>query len=81
MSTVLHDLTRKRSHVEAILDRKGVRVVQALTPLSELRGYSSSLRQLTSGSASFVMELSHFGFMTLDDQNKAVEMATGVTVT
>ena len=39
---------------------KGVMIVQAEVPLSEMFGYSTQLRSLTSGRATYVMEPSHF---------------------
>ncbi|RIB09324.1 hypothetical protein C2G38_2146612 [Gigaspora rosea] len=47
------------------------KVIHAHVPLSTMLGYSSSLRSLTGGTASFDMRLSSFGIMS-DDRAKAV---------
>ncbi|XP_033735431.1 ribosome-releasing factor 2, mitochondrial-like [Pecten maximus] len=77
LSPILKDLTMRRSELEGVQYRDGVRLVEALVPLVELRGYSSDLRRITSGSASFVMELSQFRNMSTDEERKAIETATG----
>ncbi|XP_069118517.1 ribosome-releasing factor 2, mitochondrial-like isoform X2 [Argopecten irradians] len=77
LSAILKDLTMRRSELEGVQYRDGVRLVEALVPLVELRGYSSDLRRITSGSSSFVMELSHFRNMSSEEERKAIETATG----
>ena len=46
-------------------------------PLSELRGYSSYLRSLTSGRAFYGMELSHYASMSDTAEQKAIQEVTG----
>ncbi|KAL5008243.1 hypothetical protein ScPMuIL_013824 [Solemya velum] len=77
LHSVLADLSRRRGQIQAVQARQDVRVVDVLTPLSELMGYSTDLRTTTSGTATFTMELSHYENMTISEQNKAIENVTG----
>ena len=52
-------------------------VITAEAPLSELRGYSTQLRILSSGKAIFGMEFCHYELMDQTNQNKAIKEITG----
>ncbi len=53
---VTGDLNRRRAILEDITTKTGFQVVKAKVPLSEMFGYVTSLRTLTSGRASSTME-------------------------
>ena len=76
-SSILKDLSGRRSHIVNIDDHHDDRVVQASVPLAELKGYSTHIRTLASGNCSFTMEFSHYEPMSDADQNKAIEAVTG----
>lgn len=57
---VLGSLQQKRGRVEGLLSRRGMEIISALTPLSELFGYMTELRSATKGRGTFTMEFSHF---------------------
>ncbi|MEN9511092.1 MAG: elongation factor [Bacteroidota bacterium] len=57
---VMGDLNRRRGQLEGIDERAGSQVVKAKVPLSEMFGYVTSLRTITSGRASSSMEFSHY---------------------
>lgn len=60
MGDVVGDLNRRRGQIEG-MDSKGTsQVVKAKVPLSEMFGYVTQLRTLTSGRASSTMEFSHY---------------------
>ncbi|XP_073535969.1 ribosome-releasing factor 2, mitochondrial isoform X1 [Phyllobates terribilis] len=69
LSSVLADLSQRRGNVQEIQDRLDNKVVIALAPLAELMGYSTDLRSVTSGSATFTLELSNYEAMNSQDQN------------
>ena len=46
-------------------------------PLAELLGYSTAIRTLSSGTASFTMELSHYRLVDASQQAAIVEAVTG----
>ena len=60
MGDIVGDLNRRRGQVNAMDDRAGSKVVKALVPLSEMFGYVTSLRTLSSGRATSTMEFSHY---------------------
>lgn len=53
-------LGAKGAKIENMLDRAGVKAVQALAPLAGLFGFSTELRSATQGRAAFVMKFSRF---------------------
>ncbi len=57
---VMGDLNRRRGQMEGIDERAGAQVVKAKVPLSEMFGYVTTLRTITSGRASSTMEFSHY---------------------
>ncbi len=60
MGDVVADLNRRRGMMKGMDDRAGAKVVKADVPLSEMFGYVTSLRTITSGRATSSMEFSHF---------------------
>jgi elongation factor G len=60
MGDVIGDLNRRRGQVEGMDDKGGAKVVSAKVPLSEMFGYITDLRTITSGRATSTMEFSHF---------------------
>ena len=60
MGDIVGDLNRRRGQVNNMDDRAGSKVVKAIVPLSEMFGYVTSLRTLSSGRATSTMEFSHY---------------------
>ncbi len=60
MGDVTGDLNRRRGILEGMDTRHGVQVIKAKVPLSEMFGYVTQLRSLTSGRATSTMEFSHY---------------------
>jgi elongation factor G len=60
MGDIVGDLNRRRGMMKGMDDRAGSKVVKADVPLSEMFGYVTQLRTLSSGRASSTMEFSHF---------------------
>ncbi len=57
---VMGDLNRRRGQMEGMDERGGAQVVKAKVPLSEMFGYVTALRTITSGRANSTMEFSHY---------------------
>ncbi|KAF9412423.1 hypothetical protein HW555_009092 [Spodoptera exigua] len=74
---VLADLARRRTQIQHIHVRHQNKVVECLAPLSELLGYSTSLRSLSSGLATFTMEFHSHSQMSPIDEEKAIRAITG----
>ncbi|MBQ7763175.1 MAG: elongation factor G [Flavobacteriales bacterium] len=60
MGDVIGDLNRRRGIIKGTDNRAGATIVKADVPLSEMFGYVTSLRTLTSGRATSTMEFSHY---------------------
>ena len=60
MGDVIGDLNRRRGQVEGMDDKGGAKVVNAKVPLSEMFGYITDLRTITSGRATSTMEFFAF---------------------
>jgi elongation factor G len=60
MGNVVGDLSSRRGIVQGMDDVAGVKVVKAEVPLSEMFGYSTTLRSLSQGRATYTMEFKHY---------------------
>ena len=60
MGDVIGDLNRRRGQVEGMDDKAGAKVVNGKVPLSEMFGYITDLRTITSGRATSTMEFFNF---------------------
>ncbi len=60
MGDIIGDLNRRRGQVLNMTDRSGAKVIRAHVPLSEMFGYVTVLRTLSSGRATSSMEFSHY---------------------
>ena len=57
---VMGNISSKRGRVEKTDSRGNAKVIDCLVPLAEMFGYTTELRSLSSGRASFTMEFSHY---------------------
>ena len=60
MGDIVGDLNRRRGQVDGMDDRAGAKIIKAKVPLSEMFGYVTQLRTMSSGRATSTMEFSHF---------------------
>lgn len=60
MGDVTGDLNRRRGILEGMDSRAGAQVIKAKVPLSEMFGYVTQLRSMSSGRATSTMEFSHY---------------------
>ncbi|KAM4870817.1 ribosome-releasing factor 2, mitochondrial isoform X1 [Urocitellus parryii] len=77
LSPVLADLAQRRGNIQEIQTRQDNKVVIAFVPLAEIMGYSTVLRTLTSGSATFAIELSTYQAMSPQDQRILLTRRSG----
>jgi len=54
------DISSKRGKIKSMGERGNIRLIDAFVPLSEMFGYSTTLRSMTQGRGSFNMEFSHY---------------------
>ena len=60
MGDIVGDLNRRRGTILGMEDRAGAKAIKGNVPLSEMFGYVTSLRTMSSGRASSTMEFSHY---------------------
>ncbi|XP_065406181.1 ribosome-releasing factor 2, mitochondrial isoform X7 [Chrysemys picta bellii] len=78
LSAVLGDLAQRRGSIQEIQSRQDNKVVVAAVPLAEMMGYSTALRSLTSGSATFTLELASYQAMNIQEQNALLQKRSGL---
>lgn len=77
MGDIVGDLNRRRGQVNDMSDRAGAKVVKAIVPLSEMFGYVTSLRTLSSGRATSTMEFSHYAETPTNIAEEVIANAKG----
>lgn len=77
MGDVVGDLNKRRGQIEGMDSRAGVQVVKAKVPLSEMFGYVTQLRTITSGRASSTMEFSHYAEAPRNIAEEVIAKANG----
>jgi elongation factor G len=60
MGDVIGDMNRRRGQLLGMDSRAGAQVIKATVPLSEMFGYVTQLRTITSGRATSTMEFDHY---------------------
>uniref|UniRef100_A0A667I1M6 Ribosome-releasing factor 2, mitochondrial n=1 Tax=Lynx canadensis TaxID=61383 RepID=A0A667I1M6_LYNCA len=79
LSLVLADLAQRRGTIQEIQTRQENKIITGFVPLAEIMGYSTVLRTLTSGSATFALELSNYEAMNPQDQTVLLGRRSGLT--
>ncbi|MEM6720502.1 MAG: elongation factor G [Bacteroidota bacterium] len=79
MGDIVGDLNRRRGQVSDMSDRAGSKVVKATVPLSEMFGYVTALRTLSSGRATSTMEFSHYAETPSNISEDVIAKSKGVT--
>ena len=78
MGDVIGDLNKRRGQVEGMeSSRTGARIVKAKVPLSEMFGYVTALRTISSGRATSSMEFSHYAEVSTSIAKEVVAEAKG----
>jgi elongation factor G len=77
MGDCIGDLNKRRAVIEGTDERSGKTVINAKVPLSEMFGYVTDLRTLTSGRATSAMSFSHYSEAPKNIQEKVIEEAQG----
>ena len=80
MGDVIGDLNKRRGQVEGMDEtRSGARIVRAMVPLSEMFGYVTALRTITSGRATSSMEYDHHSPLSSSIAKTVLEECNGRT--
>jgi len=78
MGDVMGDLNKRRGHLEGMDTRAGAQVIRAKVPLSQMFGYVTTLRTITSGRASSTMEFSNYAEVPRSMADEVIAKAKGI---
>ncbi|RXG73301.1 Ribosome-releasing factor 2, mitochondrial [Armadillidium vulgare] len=76
-SKVLSDLSKRRADITSVEDRYDIKVINAICPLAELVGFSSSIRAASSGLANFSLEFMFHRRMTEQECARTIASFSG----
>ena len=77
MGEVIGDLNARRGQIQAMEERAGARVVNALVPLSEMFGYVGDLRSRSQGRADYTMQFASYAEVPPSIAREIVAKARG----
>jgi len=77
MGDIVADFNRRRGIVNGMDDRAGSKVVKAFVPLSEMFGYVTQLRTISSGRATSTMEFDHYAQVPANIAEEVIAKAKG----
>ncbi len=77
MGDIVGDINRRRGQVNDMGDRNGAKTIKADVPLSEMFGYVTTLRTLSSGRATSTMEFSHYAETPSNISEEVIKKAKG----
>lgn len=77
MGDIISDLNRRRGRITGTTDKAGVKSIKATVPLSEMFGYVTVIRTLSSGRATSTMEFAHYEEVTEKIATEIINKVTG----
>jgi elongation factor G len=77
MGDIVGDLNRRRGQVNDMSDRNGAKIIKAFVPLSEMFGYVTTLRTLSSGRATSTMEFERYDQTPSSISEEVIKKAIG----
>jgi elongation factor G len=77
MGDVIGDMNRRRGQLQGMDTRAGSQVIKAQVPLSEMFGYVTQLRTITSGRATSTMEFDHYEEAPRNVQDEIIAKVKG----
>ena len=77
MGDVIGDVSKRRGQVNGMNDRAGNKIVDAFVPLAEMFGYSTDLRSMTQGRATYSMEFDHYEEVPANVAKEIIEKRNG----
>ncbi|ORC24390.1 MULTISPECIES: elongation factor G [Rothia] len=77
MGDVIGDLNSRRGQIQSMEDAAGVKIVNALVPLSEMFGYIGDLRSKTQGRAVFSMEFDSYAEVPKNVADEIIQKSRG----
>ena len=78
LGDMMNDLNSKRAKVVGVETNDGLQVVKAHAPLTEMFGYSTSLRSATQGRASFTMQFENYDVVQKNRADEIIRKIRGI---
>ncbi len=75
---ILNDLAIRSAHIENVGDRKNDKIIEATVPLAEMFGYSTALRNLSQGRATYTMQFSTYRRLPGQREKALLERIRGI---
>ena len=79
MGDIVGDLNRRRGQVQGMDAKNNSQVIQVIVPLSEMFGYVTALRTMSSGRATSTMEFSHYDEVPKNIADEVIKKANGAS--
>ncbi|NPA27715.1 MAG: elongation factor G [Epsilonproteobacteria bacterium] len=77
MGDVIGDISKRRGQVNGMGERGGNKIIDAFVPLAEMFGYSTDLRSMTQGRATYTMEFDHYEEVPSNVAKEIIEKRNG----
>jgi elongation factor G len=77
MGDVIGDISKRRGQINGMTDRAGNKIVDAFVPLAKMFGYSTDLRSMTQGRATYSMEFDHYEEVPSSVAKEIIEKRNG----
>ncbi len=77
MGDVIGDISKRRGQVNGMGDRAGNKIIDAFVPLAEMFGYSTDLRSMSQGRATYAMEFDHYDEVPANVAKEIIEKRNG----
>ena len=77
MGDIVGDLNKRRGTIEGMDSRGGAQVINAMVPLSEMFGYVTQLRTISSGRATSTMQFDHYARVPANIQEDIISKVKG----
>ena len=77
MGDVIGDCNKRRGQVQSMDDRAGIKLVTAMIPLSEMFGYSTDLRSMSQGRATYSMIFDNYSEVPKNVSEEIIKKRNG----
>ncbi|XP_076268400.1 mitochondrial ribosome recycling factor 2 isoform X2 [Rhynchophorus ferrugineus] len=77
LSSILADLSQRRAQIRNVDLRGTSKIISSYVPLSELLGYATDIRTISSGTATFATEFHEYHAMSLMEEENAIRRVRG----
>lgn len=77
MGDVVGDVAKRRGQINGMDERSGYKIINSFVPLAEMFGYSTDLRSMSQGRATYIMEFDHYAEVPKNVEKEIIEKRNG----